>query len=201
MKTKDARRVEDVITGMFLVNNTFAHVLFDSRANKSFVSLSFMPHLEGKTVDLETPYMVEVANGHEVRVGHILKDCAIEISDQKIPLDLLLMRIGGFDIVLGMDWLTTNKARINCENKTLEVQLPDGMKTEIKGDLSQRINPIISMAKAEKYPKKGYESFLLYVVATKEDKKIEDVPVVADFQTFFWRIYRDCRQQDKLSFK
>jgi hypothetical protein len=45
------------------------------------------------------------------------------------------MKIGGFDIVLGMDWLTTNNARINCEYKTLEVQLPDGMKAEIKGDI------------------------------------------------------------------
>jgi hypothetical protein len=55
MKTEYARRVEDVITGMFLVNNTYVHILFDSGANKSFVSLSFMPHLEGKVVNLETP--------------------------------------------------------------------------------------------------------------------------------------------------
>jgi hypothetical protein len=65
---------------MFLVNNTFAPILFDSRANKSFVLFSFMPHLEGNTVDLESPCLVEVANGYEVKVGHILKDCAIEIS-------------------------------------------------------------------------------------------------------------------------
>jgi hypothetical protein len=48
MTTEDAHRVEDVITGMFLVNNTFTDILFDSGANKSFVSLSFVPHLEGK---------------------------------------------------------------------------------------------------------------------------------------------------------
>jgi hypothetical protein len=44
---------------------------------------------------------------------------------------------------------------------------------------------MISMAKAEKYLKKGYESFLLYVVTTKEEKRIEDVPVVADFIDVF----------------
>jgi hypothetical protein len=56
-----------------------------------------------------------------VKVKHILKDYAIVISDQKIPVELLPIRIGGFDIVLGMDWLTVNKAHINCEKKTLEV--------------------------------------------------------------------------------
>jgi hypothetical protein len=170
---------------MLLVNNTFVHVLFDSRTNKSFVSLIFMPHLEGKTIDIESPYVVEIANGHEVKVGHVLKNYAIEISGQRIPLELLPMKIDGFDIVFGMDWLTTNKAWINCKNKTLEVQLPDGLKAKIKGDLPQRMKPMISMARAEKYLKKGYKSFLLYAMAAKEEKKIEDVPVVADFIDVF----------------
>jgi hypothetical protein len=63
MMAEEARRVEDVITGMFLINNTYAHVLFDSGANKSFVSLRFMRHLESKTVSLEKPDVIEVANG------------------------------------------------------------------------------------------------------------------------------------------
>jgi hypothetical protein len=102
--------------------------------------------------------VVEVANGHEVKVGRILKNCAIEISGQRTPLELLPMRTSGFDIVLGMDWLTTNKVHINCENKTLEVQLPNGLKAAIKGESPQKTNPMISMEKAEKYLKKGYRA-------------------------------------------
>jgi hypothetical protein len=30
MSAEEARRMEEVITGMFLINNTFAHILFDS---------------------------------------------------------------------------------------------------------------------------------------------------------------------------
>jgi hypothetical protein len=103
--------------------------------------------------------VVEVANGHEVRVGHVIKNCAIEISGQRIPLELLPMRIGGFDIVLGMDWLTTNMAHINCENKTLEIQLPDGLKAEIKGDIPQRKNPIISMQRLRNTSRKDMRVF------------------------------------------
>jgi hypothetical protein len=42
MSAKEARRIEEVITGMFLINNTYAHILFDSGANKSLVSIIFM---------------------------------------------------------------------------------------------------------------------------------------------------------------
>jgi hypothetical protein len=55
----------------------------------------------------------------------------------------------------------------------------------MKRDTPQRTNPMISFVKAEKYLKKGYASFLLYIVTLKEEKKIEDVPVVADYANVF----------------
>jgi hypothetical protein len=47
MSAEEARRMEEVTTCMFLINDTYAHILFDSGANKSFVSVSFMPPLKG----------------------------------------------------------------------------------------------------------------------------------------------------------
>jgi hypothetical protein len=51
--------MEDVITGMFLINDTYAHILFDSCANKSFVSINFMPCLKGVLDGLDKPYVVK----------------------------------------------------------------------------------------------------------------------------------------------
>jgi hypothetical protein len=98
MTAEEARKMEDVIIGMFPINNIYAHVLFDSGANKSFVSINFMSCLEGSLDGLTNPYVVEMANGHEVRVETVLRNCSIRISDQEISLELLPMHIGGFDI-------------------------------------------------------------------------------------------------------
>jgi hypothetical protein len=84
-----------------------------------------------------------------------------------------------------MDWLTANRANINCARKTLDVHLPDGSKIEIKGDKPGRTNSLISMMNAKKCLRKGHESFLLYVISEKEEKKIRDVPVVAEFEDVF----------------
>jgi hypothetical protein len=126
-----------------------------------------------------------MANGQEANVDKVLKDCVIKIEGHELPLELLPMRIGGFDIVLGMDWLTANRANINCAQKTLDVHLPNGSRIEIKGDKPRKTFSLISLMKAEKCLRKGHKSFLLYVISEKEEKKIEDVPVVAEFEDIF----------------
>jgi hypothetical protein len=60
------------------------------------------------------------------------------------------MQIRRFDVVLGIDWLTANKANINCAQKTLEVYLPYGSRIEIKRDKPRKENSLISLMKAEK---------------------------------------------------
>jgi hypothetical protein len=65
-------------------------------------------------------------------------------------LELLPMQIRGFDVVLGMDWLTANKANINYAQKTSDVCLPDGSWIEIKGDKPRKTNSLISLMEAEK---------------------------------------------------
>jgi hypothetical protein len=148
MSAEEARRMEKVITGMFLINDTYAHILFDSGKIKSFVSINFMPCLKGILDGLDKPYVVEMANGQEAKVDKVLKNCVIKIKGHELPLELLPMLIGGIDIVLGMDWLTINRASINCAQKTLDVRLPDGSRIEIKGDKPGRTNSLISMMKA-----------------------------------------------------
>jgi hypothetical protein len=46
-------------------------------------------------------------------------------------------------------------------------------------------NSLISLLKAEKFLRKGHKSFLLYMISENEEKKIKDVPVVAEFKDVF----------------
>jgi hypothetical protein len=110
---------------------------------------------------------------------------AMSINEQEILVELLPMQIGGFDLVLGMDWLSKNRAQINCDQKTLEIELPDGTKMEIKGDTPRRPINLISLLKAEKYLRQGCESYLLYLTTEVEERKLEDVPVVAEYPNVF----------------
>lgn len=96
------------------------------------------------------------------------------------------MAIGGFDIVVAMDWLVRNKADIFCSKKTIKVPLPIGGMVTIYGEKGKRTTSIISSLKARKFLSKGCSSYLAYIVDAKlEKKEIEDVEVVQDYPDVF----------------
>ncbi|GKA66398.1 putative reverse transcriptase domain-containing protein [Tanacetum coccineum] len=62
----DAQQDPKVVTGTFLLNNRYATALFDSGADKSFVSTNFSTLIDIEPVELDTCYEVELADGKVV---------------------------------------------------------------------------------------------------------------------------------------
>ncbi|GKE44412.1 putative reverse transcriptase domain-containing protein, partial [Tanacetum coccineum] len=58
----DAQQDPIVVTGTFLLNNRYATALFDSAADKSFVSTNFSTLIDIEPVELDTCYEVELAD-------------------------------------------------------------------------------------------------------------------------------------------
>ncbi|XP_076918115.1 uncharacterized protein LOC143578410 [Bidens hawaiensis] len=94
--------------------------------------------------------------------------------------------LGESDLVIGMDWLATYKAQINCETKSIKHQAPDGSIVTIYGDREKRPIKIISVMKAPKMIHHGCFAYLAYAIDTqKETKKVEEVSVVCEFPYVF----------------
>ena len=55
--------------------------------------------------------------GIRVRIGMICRVCELEISGTLLTVDLRIMDMSEFDVILGMDWLTTYRVVIDCERK------------------------------------------------------------------------------------
>nr|GFC48074.1 reverse transcriptase domain-containing protein [Tanacetum cinerariifolium] len=55
----------NVVAGTFLLNNQYASILFDSGAEKSFVSFTFIPFIDIAPTSLNTSYEVELADGKD----------------------------------------------------------------------------------------------------------------------------------------
>ncbi|KAI3742495.1 hypothetical protein L1987_60179 [Smallanthus sonchifolius] len=93
----------DVVNGTFLINSQYASILFDTGADKSFVSLNFEPLLAKTPSQLEKTFTVEVANGDSLTIESIIYDCSLELNDHTFPINLVPMPLGSFDIIIGMD--------------------------------------------------------------------------------------------------
>ncbi|GJV28775.1 putative reverse transcriptase domain-containing protein [Tanacetum coccineum] len=69
---RDASPNSNVITGMFLLNNRYAKILFDTGADRSFVYSNFSASINITPTMLENHYDVELADGKIIGVNTII---------------------------------------------------------------------------------------------------------------------------------
>ncbi|XP_071718699.1 uncharacterized protein [Rutidosis leptorrhynchoides] len=166
-----ATTIDDVITGMFLVNSVPARVLFDYGSNHSFMAIRFCDKLNMLVCMLPEPLEVEVGNGKTVPVTTYVSGISIEIDGSVFPLTCLVMPIPSFDVFLGMNWLSFHKSRIKCDKKMISFPMANVTHAIAQGEQGGCSHPLISMMMAKKSLEKGCELFFAYVIDIKKDKK------------------------------
>ncbi|GJQ90899.1 putative reverse transcriptase domain-containing protein [Tanacetum coccineum] len=183
----------NVVTGTFLLNDRYASILFDTGADRSFVSTTFSSFIDITPTTLDHYYDVELADGKIIRINTIIRGCTLNFLNHPFNINLMPVELGSFDVIIGMDWLSKYHAVIDCAERI--VRIPWGNETLIvHGDGSNqgnrtRVN-IISCTKTHKYLLKGHQVFLANITAKEikdrsGEKRLEDVPIVRDFPEVF----------------
>ncbi|GJS57460.1 putative reverse transcriptase domain-containing protein [Tanacetum coccineum] len=152
----------NVVTGTFLLNNHYASILLDTGADRSFVSTAFSSQIDITPTALDHYYDVKLDDGRIIGLNIILRGCTLNILNHPFNIDLMLVKLGGFDAIIGMDCNRGNEARLH----------------------------IISYSKTHEYMLKGCPVFLANVTKKEtedksEKKRLKDVPIVRDFPDVF----------------
>ncbi|GJW68274.1 putative reverse transcriptase domain-containing protein [Tanacetum coccineum] len=178
--------------GTFLLNRC-ASILFDTGADRSFVSTQFSALINIAPTTLDHGYNVELADGSIIWVNMVLLGCTLNFLNHPFHVDLMPVEMGTYDVIIGMDWLTKYQAIIDCAKKI--VRIPFGSEILIfHGDGSRnkcgtRLN-IISCTKAQKYVLQGCHVFLAHITVKdtgdqSKKKQLQDVPIVKNFPEVF----------------
>ncbi|GJZ51755.1 putative reverse transcriptase domain-containing protein [Tanacetum coccineum] len=114
---RDTSPDSNVITGMFLLNNRYAIILFDTGADRSFVSNTFSALIDITPTTLENHYDVELANGKFIGVNTVIHGCTLNFMNHLFNIDLMPVPLCSFDVIIGMDWLTKYHGVIICDEK------------------------------------------------------------------------------------
>ncbi|GJV67598.1 putative reverse transcriptase domain-containing protein [Tanacetum coccineum] len=81
----------------------------------------------------DTFYDIEMADGNLVSTNTIIQGCTLTLLNQPFEIDLMPIKLGSFDVVIGMDWLSKYHARIICDEKVVHIPI-DGETLIIRGD-------------------------------------------------------------------
>ncbi|XP_071714567.1 uncharacterized protein [Rutidosis leptorrhynchoides] len=186
INVKDAKEDPELVTGTFSVNNLLLHVLFDSGADSCFVSSKLSPKIITPLSTLDGKYTVEVANGKLLKAEKVYRNCSITLGDRSFDLDLIPIELGSFDVIIGMDWLSKNRAEIVCYEKAIRILQVDGEPLMIYGDRKCKQLNLISCLKVQKYLRKGCHAILAHVrKPDPKERQLSDVAIVRDFPEVF----------------
>ncbi|GKC71115.1 reverse transcriptase domain-containing protein [Tanacetum coccineum] len=82
----DGNPGSNVVIGTFLLNNHHAYILFDSGADRSFVSTTFSTFIDIPPTALDISYTVELADGRITKSGTIIRGCTLNLLDHPFIL-------------------------------------------------------------------------------------------------------------------
>ncbi|GKD54467.1 reverse transcriptase domain-containing protein, partial [Tanacetum coccineum] len=119
----------NIVTGTFLLNNRYAFILFDTGANRSFVSTAFSSQIDIRPTTLDHYYDVELADKRIIRLNTILRGCTLNFLNHPFNIELMPIELGSLVAIIGMDWLPKYQAIIVCVEKI--VRIPWGNETLI----------------------------------------------------------------------
>ncbi|GJW20702.1 reverse transcriptase domain-containing protein [Tanacetum coccineum] len=123
LRDRNAHQDPNVVTDTFLIYQHLAKVLFDSGADKSFISISFASKLNSPSITIDTFYDIEMADGNLVSTNTVIKGCTLTLLDQPFEIDLMPIKLSSFDVVISMDWLSKYHAKILCDEKVLHITI------------------------------------------------------------------------------
>ncbi|GKA79303.1 reverse transcriptase domain-containing protein [Tanacetum coccineum] len=114
------------------------------RADKSFVSISLASMLNIPPITLDTTYDIEMADRNLVGTNIVIQSCTLILLNQPFEIDLMPIKLGSFDVVIGMDWLSKYHARIICDEKVVHIPIDSetliirGNKEEVRRKMTRR---------------------------------------------------------------
>jgi hypothetical protein len=114
---------EEVLAGMFFLNEHPIIILFDSGASHDFVSFTYAERARLTLVALGTPYVISTPGG-QVDTNHIAQKVPLELSERVFSTSLIVLSGQGIDVILGMRWMKMHKAILDVATRLVHLCSP-----------------------------------------------------------------------------
>ncbi|KAF1889032.1 hypothetical protein Lal_00015576 [Lupinus albus] len=180
MSGAEASNVDGLIKGNCMVAGIPLLVLFDSGATHSFVSIECVDRLKLQTESLPFDLVVSTPTDVPVVVSTVVSRCPVMVNSRTFTVDLICLPLSQLELILRMDWLSTNHLMLNCADKTVVF----GNLYEI----SDEVNDMKMLSAKEirtSYKEGGAAFMLLASLEGIEKPKVEDIPIVREFPEAF----------------
>ena len=132
------------------------------------------------------PFEVFTPIGESIIARRVYHNCIVTVCDRDALADLVELEMVDFDVIMGMDWLSSCYAMVDCRTKMVHFQFPKEAVLEWKGNIGAPRGKFIYYLKANKMMSKGYICHLVRVRnLDAEPPTLQSIPVVNEFPDVF----------------
>lgn len=182
---QDQEASPNVITGTLLICSQAMYVLIDPSSTLSFISPLVACDIAIESEPIE-PCEVATPIGDSIVVSKVNKNCPVSICDHGTQTDLIELDMMEFDVIMGMDWISSCYAKVDCPRKVVQFHFPGEPVFEWAGSVASPRGKFISYLKASRMIRKGYLYHLVRVYdLDAEPPTLQSVPVVNEFLDVF----------------
>ena len=175
----------DMVTGTISLFDTNAHVLVDSGATHSFISREFIDRVGIEMRLIECSMVVSLPTGDSLIVDRVYRGSKVTIASHEFEAGLIVLNIHDFDIILGMDWLATHCATVDCCRKEVQFSQPGEPEVIFYGERKKLSISLISVIQANKMLHKACQGYLVYAKSGNSEMQLVEVPMVNEFFDVF----------------
>ena len=137
-----------MIAGTFSLLSLPLYALVDSGSTHSYVLREHACYLGLCADELDVGVHVTSSFGDVIVTRKVYRRCPLEVQGWIFLVDLMELPFFGFDIILGMDWLSTHHAIVDCEMKRVRLRLADGYEVVIVGENNRFLSNLVSAMEA-----------------------------------------------------
>lgn len=178
--------MSNVVVTSIIIVSLDTHALLDPGFTHSYVSPTIAKSLFVGRVQLEKSFLLATPTGETILVKEWHQPCKVMVGELKTTANLMLLDMSNFDVILGMDWLASCHAVLDCHSKSIKFSISGGSDFIFQGDRSDSPCNLISMIGARRMLRKGCQGFLALVRDVKlESVKLEKVSIVNEFIDVF----------------
>ena len=164
------------------------HVLFDSGATHSFVT----PEVAARFWDCFVVDRINVAvltpADRTLQADQCIKNVPLVIQEKEFAADLLVVPLKGYEVILGMDWLSSYRVQIDCGKGRLLFGRGKRAEMVYYGISPSMTVSLVAAMRVQDLFQDGEVYLVTLSVsggATNDEVKVEDIEVVQEFEDIF----------------
>jgi hypothetical protein len=154
---------EELLAGMFFLNEHPIIILFNSGASHDFISSTCANKGMLSMVATESPYVISTPEG-QVDTDQIVRKAPLKLAGRVFSTNLIILKGQGLDVILGMSWMKLRRTVLDIACRLVHLDSPVYAKVILH-------LPAVSLIKAS----------LHHVI----ELKLEDIHVVHEFPEVF----------------